>query len=323
MKRHGKRKGHFCLLMCLIMTACGTGRQTADSESGVMIEITKPMPSGQELTMTPILSPTETSTPAQTETPTSAPTEAPTETPAPTPTEAPTETPTPVPTKMPAETPTPTPVEALSEGTDTEPSETKIVAFTFDDGPYTPVTGRITAVLSQYGASATFFVAGERLSTYKETLIATSDAGFEIGNHTWSHKDLNKLSSKKVQEEVKKTFDKIHEYISGTSVLVRPPYGNANKTVREAVDAPLINWSLDSEDWKSRDAETIIRRVLDTIKDGDIVLMHDLYPSTAEAVEYLVPELTARGYRIVSVSELYECKGKELKKHSIHRTTRE
>lgn len=198
-------------------------------------------------------------------------------------------------------------------------TDAPVIAMTFDDGPYTKVTNRIVDVLLEYGAGATFFVVGSRIDTYSDTLKRVYESGFEVASHTWSHKNLNKLSEEEILKELSDTVEKLNTYVPVGDVLLRPPYGSANETVRALAGTSLINWSLDSQDWKSRDADAIIAHVLATVKDGDIILMHDLYECTAEAVEYLVPELTARGYRIVSVSELFCRKGIPLEEGILYR----
>lgn len=194
-----------------------------------------------------------------------------------------------------------------------------VIAMTFDDGPFTKVTNRIVDVLLEYDAGATFFVVGSRIDMYSDTLKRVFESGFEVASHTWSHKNLNKLSQEEILKEINDTQEKLNTYVPVGKVLLRPPYGNANEQVRAIAGTSLINWTLDSEDWKSKDADKVIERVLSTVKDGDIILMHDLYESTAEAVEYLVPELVERGYRIVSVSELFRLKGITLEEGILYR----
>lgn len=205
------------------------------------------------------------------------------------------------------------------EGGEEPAADTPVVALTFDDGPFTKVTNRIIDVLLEYEAGATFFVVGSRLEMYSDTLKRLYENGFEVASHTWSHKNLNKLTEKQITKEITRTLDGLKEYIPVENVLLRPPYGSANETVRGLAKTALINWSLDSGDWKSRDAEKIIEHVLDTVQDGDIILMHDLYECTAEAVEYLVPELIERGYRPVSVSELFRIKDIPLEEGILYR----
>ena len=131
--------------------------------------------------------------------------------------------------------------------TETElPTEKKLVALTFDDGPYTKVTNRILDVLEANGARATFFVVGERLDTYSDTLKREASLGNQIGNHTYGHPNLNKLSAKEIKEQISKTNKKLKRYITtGEVVMLRPPYGSANATVRATVTVPMINWSLE------------------------------------------------------------------------------
>ncbi len=205
------------------------------------------------------------------------------------------------------------------EGEEEPDADTPVVALTFDDGPFTKVTNRIIDVLLEYEAGATFFVVGSRLEMYSDTLKRLYENGFEVASHTWSHKNLNKLTEKQITKEITRTLDGLKKYIPVENVLLRPPYGSADETVRGLAKTALINWSLDSEDWKSRDAEKIIEHVLDTVQDGDIILMHDLYECTAEAVEYLVPELIERGYRPVSVSELFRIKDIPLEEGILYR----
>ncbi len=205
------------------------------------------------------------------------------------------------------------------EGEEEPAADTPVVALTFDDGPFTKVTNRIMDVLLEYEAGATFFVVGSRLEMYSDTLKRLYENGFEVASHTWSHKNLNKLTEKQITKEITRTLDGLKKYIPVENVLLRPPYGSADETVRGLAKTALINWSLDSEDWKSRDAEKIIEHVLDTVQDGDIILMHDLYECTAEAVEYLVPELIERGYRPVSVSELFRIKDIPLEEGILYR----
>ena len=209
--------------------------------------------------------------------------------------------------------------EGEGEGEEEPDADTPVVALTFDDVPFTKVTNRIMDVLLEYEAGATFFVVGSRLEMYSDTLKRLYENGFEVASHTWSHKNLNKLTEKQITKEITRTLDGLKKYIPVENVLLRPPYGSADETVRGLAKTALINWSLDSEDWKSRDAEKIIEHVLDTVQDGDIILMHDLYECTAEAVEYLVPELIERGYRPVSVSELFRIKDIPLEEGILYR----
>jgi len=193
-----------------------------------------------------------------------------------------------------------------------------MVALTFDDGPYPKVTNRILQVLSDNGGRATFFVMGNRMDSYGDTVEKAYEQGNQIGNHTYSHKDLTKITIKELQYEVGYACELIQEHAAEEQVVLRPPYGSRNDTVSENLTVPMIAWSLDTEDWKSRDAKSVINNVLGTVKDGDIILMHDLYESTAEAVEYLVPELIKRGYQLVTIDELFAAKGHALEAGKVY-----
>ena len=183
-----------------------------------------------------------------------------------------------------------------------------MVALTFDDGPHPKYTTEILKALKENDAVATFFVVGNRAEKYKSTIQDIIEGGNEIGNHTYDHKDLTKLSRKEIENEISKTA-KILESITGkTPLITRPTYGSINKNVRLYTDSPLVLWSVDTQDWKSRDKKKIINKALNSVKDGDIILMHDIYKSTADAAKVIIKELKAKGYQMVTISELYQAR---------------
>lgn len=182
-----------------------------------------------------------------------------------------------------------------------------MVALTFDDGPTKKYTLAILDTLKEYQASATFFVLGSRASDYPEILQRMILEGNEIGNHTFSHKQLTTLSKENIEEEITATQESIHDVTNRYPKLIRPPYGSKNDTVMQCAEGKkIVTWSLDTEDWKSRNTETIVNKVINEVNDGDIILMHDLYASTAEAAIILIPKLQDLGYQLVTVSDLYE-----------------
>lgn len=207
--------------------------------------------------------------------------------------------------------------ETKSE-TSTKKTETsggqKLIALTFDDGPHSAVTARILNTLEKHGAKATFFVVGNRVGSCKSVLKRAHNMGCEIGSHTWSHKNLTKLTVAQMQEEMKKSADAISAVTGVPVKLMRPPEGGYNDTVKKNIQYPLIMWSVDSKDWKNRDAKKNYDAIMSTVFDGAIILMHDLYPATAETVEKLIPDLIAKGYKFVTVSELMEARGYNLQK---------
>lgn len=216
------------------------------------------------------------------------------------------------PSTTPAPSSTPEPVGAdrwIRKDLDTTKP---MVALTFDDGPYAKVTRRILKSLQENGGRATFFVVGNRIETYAETMKLAYDQGNQIGSHTFDHSDLRTMTVKQLKKEIKKTNKAVSAVIGCDTTALRPPYGNVNKKMRKTIPVPMIYWSLDSEDWKSRDAKSIIKQCK-SVKDGEIILMHDLYPSTAEAVESIVPKLVKSGYQLVTIDELFYYKGIQAK----------
>ena len=184
----------------------------------------------------------------------------------------------------------------------------KMVALTYDDGPsiYTP---RILKTLKENNSVATFFVVGNRVPMYSDTVKKAYDMGCEIGNHTYEHKSLPNLSETEVKRQISKTNKVVKKAIGEKPVIMRPTGGATNANVKQWVGMPSIIWSIDTLDWKTRNADSTKKAVLDHVKDGDIVLMHDLYSATASASETIIPELVKRGYQLVTVSELAECRG--------------
>lgn len=223
---------------------------------------------------------------------------------------SPTLAPTPEITPTPAPTPSPKPTPVAIR-TDLD-ADKPMVALTFDDGPYDVVDKRILKVLEKYDGRATFFVLGNRVSSYKKDLKNIYKQGSQVASHTYSHKNLTELSKKAMKDEVKKANKAIKEIIGVNPRLLRCPYGSTNSLMKETINMPLIAWNVDSEDWKSRDKDIIYKRCKG-VSDGDIILMHDIYESTADAVEKLVPKLHKKGVQFVTVEELFYYKGKKLK----------
>ena len=203
-----------------------------------------------------------------------------------------------------AETTAQTTTEEEKENRELPKSTDKLVCFTFDDGPYAPVTNKILDVLEKYNGRATFFVVGDRAATYSDEIERASKMGCEIGTHTYSHVNLNTLSVPEMQEEIRKSCDAISKYSGKKVKVLRPPEGAANETVKANVNMPMVLWSVDS-----RNADRDYQTVMDNVFDGSIVLMHDLYPATADAVARIIPELAKQGYKFVTFSELMKIRG--------------
>ena len=138
-------------------------------------------------------------------------------------------------------------------------------------------------------------------------------AGCEIGSHSWNHPQLSKMKWDEIERQLSKTNKTVSKLTGGYQIqLLRPPYGSISNTMRKKLDMPMILWSLDTLDWKTRNTKKIFREVRKEVKDGDIILMHDIYSTTADAVEKVVPWLQNKGYDILTVSELMERKGKNI-----------
>ena len=169
-------------------------------------------------------------------------------------------------------------------------------------------TDIILDVLEQFGVKATFFVVGSRIPNYKEQLKRESELGCEIGSHTYNHSYLTKLSPEELQNELDQTNKAVAEVTGHETTCIRPPGGFYNAEVASRIKEPIAMWNVDTLDWKNRDAQSVANIATSNIKDGDIILMHDLYSSTAEAVKTIVPALISQGFQIVTVSELLNTK---------------
>ena len=184
-----------------------------------------------------------------------------------------------------------------------------MVALTFDDGPRPASTGRILNVLEKYNARATFFVVGNFAVNNSRILNRMVSMGCQIGNHTYTHPNLKYLSAQGVLSEINRTAEVIKNAVGFYPTAIRPPYGSYGDTVRKVTEQPLILWSIDTLDWQHRNTNKIVDAILNNVRDGDIILMHDLYDTTAAAVEIVVPILVSRGYQLVTVEELAACHG--------------
>ena len=183
-----------------------------------------------------------------------------------------------------------------------------MVALTYDDGPYSPVTNRILDTLERYNAKATFFVVGNRVSSYSSTVKRAHDMGCEIANHTYSHTILTSADYNTIQSEINRTNSAVYNVTGKSPQIVRAPGGEVNSRVLSTVGYPFVGWDVDTLDWSSRNASSVVSNIKNNVRNGTIVLMHDLYSSTASATETIVPWLINRGYSLVTVSELMEYK---------------
>ncbi len=191
-----------------------------------------------------------------------------------------------------------------AEPTPIDPTVEKVVALTFDDGPYAKVTNQLLALLDQYNAKATFFVAGYKVDDYPEVVKDAYSRGHEIAVHSTDHKSLTKMTDDQILADIRGMQDKLEALIGVRPSLMRPVGGAVNQHIAELLDMPVIIWDCDPQDWKYHDAQKISDYVLKNVKSGDIVLSHDLYQTTYDAYAIIIPALAEQGYRFVTVSEL-------------------
>lgn len=195
----------------------------------------------------------------------------------------------------------------------------KYVALTFDDGP-SSFTEEIIDLLQKYDYNATFFVLGNKLNlNYKDILKKSIKNGNEIGVHGYSHRSFTKMRQATMEEEITKTKKYIKNLTGYESTLVRPPYGNITKTIKNYNLGPYILWNNDTLDWKLRDANKISSRLINSIEDKSIILMHDTYLTTFKALEIVLPYLKENNYVVTTVSKIYELNGITLENNKSYR----
>lgn len=183
-----------------------------------------------------------------------------------------------------------------------------MIALTFDDGPG-PGTIRLLEALQAHGARATFFMVGTRVNSYQDAVRKIVETGNELANHTTNHAKLTGHAPETIANEINTTSIWIQNIVGQAPTMVRPPYGAVNEVVQSVAGAPLVFWSVDTLDWQLKDVGLIRDYVLNNVKDGDIVLMHDIYDATIQAAIELIPLLQERGYQIVTVSEMARARG--------------
>ncbi len=184
----------------------------------------------------------------------------------------------------------------------------KMIALTYDDGPsaYTPI---VLDALAKYGGHATFFVVGTSVPRYADSVRRAAAMGCEIGNHTFDHSNLKNLSIGQAQSVINRTNQLVKELTGADVRLLRPPYGSYNTATFAAAGMPVIMWSIDTLDWKTRSTSATIQCIQQKAYDGAIVLMHDLHHPTVLAADKVMSYLKSAGYQLVTVSEMAAYRG--------------
>lgn len=192
------------------------------------------------------------------------------------------------------------------------PRDKKYLAITFDDGPHPKETDEVLDVLKKHDVKATFFIAGKHANWYSKPLIRASKEGHEIGNHTFNHPDISNLSNNQLEKEILKCEEIIVKMTGKKPTLFRPPYGSFKKEelakIAEKHEYKVVLWDhVDAKDWKNPGANNIANEIINNVENGDIILLHDYATNnTVEALDIFIPEMQKRGYKFVTVSELYE-----------------
>jgi len=197
-------------------------------------------------------------------------------------------------------------------GTSPDPTGKKLVALTFDDGPNTTTTPQILDILEREGVVATFFLIGSNINdSVKAVMQRQVSLGCELANHSWSHSDMSTMSYSQIQQEIANTNNRIYQMVGVTPKFFRPPYISTSPTMYEAIDLPFIG-GLTCNDWdNSTSAAQRASIVLNNVRDGDIVLLHDFAGNynTVQALSTIIQGLRDRGFEFVTVSQLFELKG--------------
>ena len=206
--------------------------------------------------------------------------------------------------------PSPTPGETPSKpATYTQAHvDQPYIAMTFDDGPSAENTPRLLEMLKQRNIKATFFLIGQNVASNPDLVRRILAEGHEIGNHSWTHPQLSRLSDQKVTAEITKTQDAIKDASGFTPTLLRPPYGAITSRQREWIEnqfgLSIILWSVDPFDWKRPGASVISQRILSQARPGAIILSHDIHKQTVDAMPATLDGLMRKGFKFVTVSQL-------------------
>lgn len=186
----------------------------------------------------------------------------------------------------------------------------KFVALTFDDGPSGRFTRALLQGLEERGVKATFLLCGYRMETYPQLTQQIFDSGHEIGLHGYTHNSMDQMCRQEIDQEIRKTMDLLP---NGCQVqFLRPPGGKCNATTKAAAESnglSLLCWSVDPRDWATRDASAIEAQVIDKVRSGDVILLHDMSDSSVKAALSIVDHLLAQGFRFVTVSQLAALQG--------------
>lgn len=196
------------------------------------------------------------------------------------------------------------------KGAEAKPAESGRVtepprlAITFDDGPSSICTGRLLDGLKERQIKATFFLIGKYAEQNPELVKRIYEEGHLIGNHTYHHVDISRMSDEDAEEEIKKTDEVIYAVTSQHVKYIRPPFGAWRKGLELEMEVLPVMWSVDPLDWTTENVDEIVNKVVTEAEEDDIILLHDCYDSSVDAALRIVDILTKEGYEFVTVDEL-------------------
>lgn len=190
----------------------------------------------------------------------------------------------------------------------------KVVAITFDDGP-----GKYTAdlinELNKRNVKATFFMLGQNVGRYPDAVRLMAETGHQLGSHTYSHVNIRDLTNDEFLQQINDTDDALNAACGQKATAFRPPYGKWKTEKLDLIDKTVALWSVDTQDWKTKNPESIKNEMLANTKDGSIILLHDIYQTSVEGALAGIDELIAQGYSFVTVDELLGRDGMTFEKH--------
>jgi peptidoglycan/xylan/chitin deacetylase (PgdA/CDA1 family) len=194
-------------------------------------------------------------------------------------------------------------------------TEQKIVALTFDDGPYPPYTNQVLDILREYQVPATFFVIGQNAENHPDLIRQIAAEGHQLGNHTYHHVDLLTVGRKKSEEEIDRTNQIVEDLTGIKMTIIRPPHGFRDPLVMEVMaekHLEVVEWSIMARDWTNPGIDIIVNRIVSKVQNGSIILLHDgdgiaakaSRAQTVEATRHIILALTAKGYKFVTVNDI-------------------
>lgn len=187
----------------------------------------------------------------------------------------------------------------------------KLIVLSFDDGPYAETTPRLLDVLKEKQAVATFFVLGGRMDAVPEVAQRAEKEGHEIESHSLQHANLSRYGAEALAGDINATVEIFTRVLGHGPGFLRPPYGAISQLMREQIELPLMLWSVDARDWEVLNADAVRGNVRRDAFDGAVVLMHDIYGTTVDAVPGIIDDLRADGYELVTVKKMVDLRRKE------------